>query len=118
MDLDNRNIKIKFNILVIACIVLFCFAVTPVTLQNDTFYTIKIGEQIAKDGIDMQDHFSWHEDLPYTYPHWAYDVRNVLYISSRRDKWNSRWRNVIYLYINCNTNLFIRIINVLYSVKN
>ena len=22
----------------------------------------------------MQDHFSWHEDLPYTYPHWAYDT--------------------------------------------
>ena len=22
----------------------------------------------------MQDHFSWHKDLPYTYPHWAYDT--------------------------------------------
>ena len=22
----------------------------------------------------MKDPFSWHEDLPYTYPHWAYDV--------------------------------------------
>ena len=22
----------------------------------------------------MQDHFSWHEDLAYTYPHWLYDL--------------------------------------------
>ena len=22
----------------------------------------------------MQDHFSWHENLPYTYPHWGYDL--------------------------------------------
>lgn len=27
-----------------------------------------------ENGIDMKDPFSWHENLPYTYPHWAYDV--------------------------------------------
>ena len=26
----------------------------------------------------MQDPFSWHEDLPYTYNHWAYDVGTYL----------------------------------------
>ena len=26
----------------------------------------------------MQDPFSWHEDLPYTYPHWAYDVATYI----------------------------------------
>ena len=66
--------KTKFNILAIVCIVIFCIAITPKTMQNDTFYTIKIGELIVNNGIDMQDHFSWHENLPYTYPHWAYDV--------------------------------------------
>lgn len=44
------------------------------TLQNDTFYTIKIGELIMNNGIDMMDHFSFHENLAYTYPHWLYDV--------------------------------------------
>ncbi len=63
-----------FAIIAIVLIAIFCIAMTPVTLQNDTFYTIKIGEQITKTGIDMQDHFSWHEDLAYTYPHWLYDV--------------------------------------------
>ena len=65
--------KIRFNILVIILIAIFCFAVSPVTLQNDTFYTIKIGEHIVKNGIDMQDPFSYH-DLKYTYPHWLYDL--------------------------------------------
>ena len=70
----DKKTKIKFNILVIFAIIIFCFAITPKTLQNDTYYTIKIGEHIMQNGIDMKDPFSWHENLPYTYPHWAYDV--------------------------------------------
>lgn len=74
MNVEEKKINVKFNILAIICIILFSFAITPVTLQNDTFYTIKIGEHIMQEGIDMQDPFSWHEDLAYTYPHWAYDT--------------------------------------------
>lgn len=70
----NKTIKMKFNILAIFSIIIFCFAITPKTLQNDTYYTIRIGEHIMENGIDMKDPFSWNEDLPYTYPHWAYDV--------------------------------------------
>lgn len=73
MEKENKT-KIIFNILAVVCILLFCFAITPKTLQNDTFYTIKIGEHILQNGIDMLDPFSWHENLPYTYPHWLYDV--------------------------------------------
>lgn len=69
--IDKTNIK--FNILAIILIAIFCFAISPVSLQNDTFYTIKIGEHIMQNGIDMHDPFSYH-DLEYTYPHWAYDV--------------------------------------------
>lgn len=73
---ETPKIKnIKMQILAIAAILLFSVAVCPVTFQNDTYYTIKIGEHIVNTGtVDMQDPFSWHEDLPYTYPHWAYDV--------------------------------------------
>ena len=77
MNLDKKT-KIKFNVLAIICIIIFCAVLTPITFQNDTFYTIKIGEDILNNGIDMQDHYSWHEDLPYTYPHWAYDVGTFL----------------------------------------
>lgn len=75
MDRQNKvKNSTKFTILAIVLIAIFCIAITPVTLQNDTFYTIKIGEHISKYGIDMQDPFSWHEDLAYTYPHWLYDL--------------------------------------------
>lgn len=75
----NDKTKMKFHVLAIFCIIIFSFALTPVTFQNDTYYTIAIGEHIIQNkGIDMQDPFSWHENLPYTYPHWAYDTGTYL----------------------------------------
>ena len=74
----DKKTKIKFNVLAIFVIILFCFVLTPRTLQNDTYYTIAIGEHILENGIDMEDPFSWHEDLEYTYPHWLYDVGTYL----------------------------------------
>ena len=68
------NSRVKFGVIAIILIGIFCIAITPVTLQNDTFYTIKIGEHIDQYGVDMKDPFSWHEGLPYTYPHWLYDL--------------------------------------------
>lgn len=65
---------LRFTIIAIVLIAIFCVAITPIELQNDTFYTIKIGELITNNGIDMNDHFSWHQNLPYTYPHWLYDL--------------------------------------------
>lgn len=70
--------SIRFTIMAVVLIAIFCFAISPVTLQNDTFYTIKIGEHVLQNGIDMKDPFSWHENLQYTYPHWLYDV--VIYL--------------------------------------
>lgn len=64
----------KFILLAIVLIAVFSIAICPVTMQNDTFYAIKIGEHIDKYGIDMKDPFSWHEGLDYTYPHWLYDL--------------------------------------------
>ena len=72
MNLD-KNMKRQFNLLAIICIIILSAALTPVVFQNDTYYTIKIGEYILDNGITMKDPFSWH-DLSYTYPHWAYDV--------------------------------------------
>ena len=84
VDKENKQGKkkisgnVKFIIVAVVLISIFCVALTPVTLQNDTFYTIKVGEHIAKQGLDMQDPFSWHQDLSYTYPHWLYDYITYL----------------------------------------
>ena len=89
--LENNKAKI-FEIIAITLILIFAFSITPKQLQNDIFYTIKIGNLIQQNGIDGVDHFSWHEGLPYTYPHWLYDVGmsliynfggfNAIYIST------------------------------------
>jgi len=73
---QNQTKKnIIFHILAVFMISIFCVAITPVTLQNDTYYTVRIGEHIAETKtVDMQDPFSEHENLPYTYPHWLYDL--------------------------------------------
>ena len=66
----NKNIIITIAILIILCI-----AATIKTIDhNDTFYLIKLGEHISKNGIDLLDHFSWIPNLNYTYPHWLYSV--------------------------------------------
>lgn len=75
------NINVNFTIVAIILIAIFCICITPVTFQNDTYYAIKIGELIKNNGIDMMDHFSWHENLSYTYPHWLYDLCTYLVYS-------------------------------------
>ena len=84
---ENKK-DIIFEIIAILLIGLFCYSLAPKTLQNDTYYTIKIGNLIMENGIDMKDHFSWHKDLPYTYPHWLYDVIMALIYNRGRLGWN------------------------------
>ena len=33
---------------------------------------------VKNKNIDMLEHFSWHSNLKYTYPHWLYDV--IIYL--------------------------------------
>lgn len=75
--------SIIFHIVASVCIIIFCSAIAPKTLQNDTFYTIPIGEYIYNNGVSdlTTDNFSWHE-LPYTYPHWLYDFMMFLIYNS------------------------------------
>lgn len=73
---ENTKVRnIIFHIVAIICIAMFGTAISPKTLQNDTFYTITIGDYIYHNGISdlTTDLYSWHE-LPYTYPHWLYDL--------------------------------------------
>lgn len=70
---EKKVLNVAFNILAIFCIALFCFALTPKSFQNDTFYTIKVGQSLRVNGIDGVDHYSYH-NLPYEYPHWLYDI--------------------------------------------
>ena len=82
-EVEKENKKVKsskkhgfiFHVVAIICIAIFSIAISPKSLQNDTFYTITIGEHIYNNGISdlTKDIYSIH-DLPYTYPHWLYDL--------------------------------------------
>ena len=69
-----KNKETIIMIVAILGIIIFGTAIAPIQLQNDTFYTIKIGQYILENGISQYDPFSFHETLPYTFPHWMYDV--------------------------------------------
>ena len=62
-----------FYILAVISFLVVSYLLSQKTFQNDTYYTIKVGESIFKRGIDMKDHFSFITNLIYTYPHWLYD---------------------------------------------
>ena len=64
----------KIRILAVISIILLCMGFTSKVFQNDTFYLIKIGCDILKNGIDLKDHYCWVTNLNYTYPHWLYSV--------------------------------------------
>ena len=62
----KKDIKISkntiFTIIVLTLITIFSVAVTPITLQNDTYYTVKVGEHITQYGVDMRNHFHGMRD--------------------------------------------------------
>lgn len=75
--------KFVFSATIIIVLFLLAAAETPKTLQNDTYYNIKVGEWIYNNGISnlTEDVHSWH-DLPYTFPHWLYDLGIFLIYNS------------------------------------
>ncbi len=84
-----------FDVLIFACIIIMAIGITPKTFQNDTFYNIKCGEYIAKNGVFniSQDPFSWHK-LSYTWPHWLYDL--IIYIVYHTA--GSYWQVGLYIF--------------------
>ena len=64
----------KITLFTVIFLVIACICLTPKTLQNDTFYLIKIGEDILARGLDFKDHFTYVADLSYTYPHFLYNI--------------------------------------------
>lgn len=80
---------LKFTSFIIIILILIeSFLILKKEFQNDTFYSIKVGEYLVKNGIFSlkTDVFSWHDGLSYCNPHWlndiliyfSYDVRKFL----------------------------------------
>ena len=69
----------KFYVVYLFLILIFSLSLVNKTLQNDTFFYIPIGEYIAKTHtIDGIDHWSFHDNLRFTYPGWICDL--IIYL--------------------------------------
>lgn len=68
----STNIILKTLTIIIA--ILFILAISPVEMQNDTFWSIKVGEKLVNEGIFGIDNFSIHEDLYYVAHHFLTDI--------------------------------------------
>ncbi len=50
------------------------FTIFNKSIQNDTFFTIVLGNNILKNGIQEIDTLTWHKDLKYTNSRWLFDI--------------------------------------------
>ena len=68
MDKEKQR-TIRFHTMAVILIVIVAATLTPITFQNDTYYSIKIGEYVVNNGVTMKEPFAWHENLSYPFPH-------------------------------------------------
>lgn len=67
--------KQKIKIILLAVLVIF-FSISIVnkSFQNDTFFTIAIGQNILENGIENKEVLTWHENLEFTNVRWLFSV--------------------------------------------
>lgn len=49
-------------------------SIAPKTFQNDTFFTLAVGQKILQEGIYTEETFTWHEGLEYQNVRWLFDI--------------------------------------------
>ena len=69
----NLNKKI-INIICILILCIFAISCVEKTFQNDTFFTIALGERTVKYGIEEYDQLVWHDNLKFIHLRWLFDV--------------------------------------------
>ena len=97
----------KYKKYIMSLILLFVIIIGAVCFEfeNDTFYSIKIGEDIFKYGIDFIDHHSFF-DLSYSYPHIIFDSLVYLFYSIMNFK-GLYLLTIIFTFIFCISLFFV-----------
>lgn len=71
---NKKTIFVVLSIIILIYIICIC----PKEMQNDTFWSIKIGEKLINEGIWQIDDFSIHDGLYYIAHHFLTDI--LIYI--------------------------------------
>ena len=53
---------------------IFSISIVTKAFQNDTFFTIVIGDRVLEYGIEKEEKLVWHEGLEYTNSRWLFDI--------------------------------------------
>ena len=69
--MNKKNIII--HLIQIILIIIFSISLINKTVQNDTFFTIALGERVLEYGIEKEEKLVWHEGLEYTNSRWLFD---------------------------------------------
>ncbi len=88
-----------------AFIAIICIFLTPRSMENDTYYLVKLGDHIWTHGLDFKDHYSWFADLTYTYPHFLFNLICFAFYSILG--WSGLYILSMLLYILFGSSLFI-----------
>lgn len=72
------NKRIIIYLLASLLLITFVISMSPLPMQNDTFWSIKVGEEIIQRGIETIDVFSIHTGLKYIAHHFLTDA--MIYI--------------------------------------
>lgn len=65
--------KLK-NIAIILLIIIFTMSVVEKLFQNDTFFSLALGQRILENGIEREEKLVWHEGMEFSNPRWLFDV--------------------------------------------
>lgn len=65
----DRIIHVIFSIVII----IFVMSIVHKAFQNDTFFTIALGEKILNGGLNTEEKLVWHQGLEFTNPRWLFD---------------------------------------------
>ena len=75
-DIKNKKVYIILSI----CIFALSILLVSRTMQNDTFFTIKIGNDVFENGMSRMDNLTIHENIEFIHLRWAFDaIITVLY---------------------------------------
>ncbi len=78
-NLKEKLIHNKIYIILNLLIILFSLSIVNKTLQNDTFFSIPIGNYVLQNGATTQDQLTWHDNLKFEHSGEFSSLMAILY---------------------------------------
>ena len=99
------------NYVVILMVLILVGSSMSMICENDLFFDLKTGEDILKNGLTFDEHFSFVPGLTYVYLHWFYDIFIFLVYSV------FSWTGLYIMFIIITSLFYIIYYNEIYKLK-